>query len=139
MTNDLKIPLKRLQRRTPPITIPSVRSFCVVMNKPFIQVDLQGFHTFIKLFSELNPKELIQHRAVGSFYETIGSRSAYFGTTMLDFIQCQIHFKRMLRRATEFRSIICEHCMNLQPSLSIKRKDVVVQDSRCTFGLFPVV
>ena len=53
------------------IAIAPVWPFGVVVNRPFIQVNLLGFDAYIELFSELDPKELVQHCAIETFNETI--------------------------------------------------------------------
>jgi len=59
LSNTIQVKLNRLQKSSPLVSISSVRYFSIVMNDPFIQIDLQFCDTFIEPFSKLDAKELV--------------------------------------------------------------------------------
>lgn len=100
-----------------------------VLDKPGVEVDLQGLHRFVEGGTEGLSKELVQNRPVESLQEAIGSRAAHFRPAVLDVVEGQIQLVGMVLSAAELSPVVRQEGGKRDLSLTIERQHVVVE--RC--------
>jgi len=65
------------------------------MNKPQIQIYLEGLHAFVEVVSESYAEEFDQYGFVKTLNKTVGLWRFDLGSAVLNVVEGQIQFKRM--------------------------------------------